>query len=65
MHFLNGLRQESAYNFVVTTGYGVCLRYEGYEDDASHDFWVNFYSDDVHYVGWCASNARPLVPPKC
>jgi len=47
------------------TGYAVCLRYEGYEDDASHDFWISFYSDDVHHVGWCAANARPLVPPKC
>jgi len=47
------------------TGYAVCLRYEGYEDDVSHDFWISFYSDDVHHVGWCAANARPLVPPKC
>jgi len=46
-----------------SAGYAVCLRYEGYEDDASHDFWINFYSDDVHYVGWCAANAQPLVPP--
>jgi len=49
----------------LVTGYAVCLRYEGYEDDASHDFWISFYSDDVHHVGWCAANARPLVPPKC
>lgn len=45
-------------------GYMAKLRYEGYEDDDSHDFWVYLFSDDVHGVGWCASQGNTLVPPK-
>lgn len=45
-------------------GYLAKLRYEGYEEDDSHDFWVYLFSDDVHGVGWCASQGKALVPPK-
>lgn len=46
-------------------GYKALMRYEGYANDPSHDFWVNLCTDEVHPVGWCATSGKPLVPPKC
>lgn len=46
-----------------TVGYNVKLRYEGLEDDASQDFWMNLGSPDIHPIGWCAVNSKLLVPP--
>lgn len=45
-------------------GYKALLRYEGFDDDSSHDFWVNLCSSEVHNVGWCATRGKPLIPPK-
>ena len=50
-------------NFV--SGYKALMRYEGYANDPSHDFWMNLCTQDVHAVGWCAYEGKPLVPPKC
>ncbi|CAF0752991.1 unnamed protein product [Didymodactylos carnosus] len=44
-------------------GYLVLLRYEGYEDDDSHDFWYNLCNKDVHTVGWCGQHGIKLAPP--
>lgn len=49
---------------VKVNGYLAKLRYEGYENDSSHDFWEYIFSDDVHGVGWCASQSKTLVPPR-
>ncbi|XP_073444259.1 MBT domain-containing protein 1 isoform X2 [Dendrobates tinctorius] len=49
---------------VKLAGYNALLRYEGFENDASLDFWCNICSSDVHPVGWCASSGKPLVPPQ-
>ncbi|XP_073540277.1 MBT domain-containing protein 1 [Phyllobates terribilis] len=49
---------------VRLAGYNALLRYEGFENDASLDFWCNICSSDVHPVGWCASSGKPLVPPQ-
>ncbi|XP_073462795.1 MBT domain-containing protein 1 isoform X3 [Aquarana catesbeiana] len=49
---------------VKLAGYNVLLRYEGFENDVSLDFWCNICSNDVHPVGWCASSGKPLVPPQ-
>ncbi len=46
-------------------GYGAQVRYEGYDDDSSHDFMINLGSKDVHPIGWCSANVKPLIPPKC
>uniref|UniRef100_A0A8C9VL60 Mbt domain containing 1 n=1 Tax=Scleropages formosus TaxID=113540 RepID=A0A8C9VL60_SCLFO len=40
------------------------LRYEGFDDDSSRDFWCNLCVPEIHPVGWCASSGKPLVPPK-
>lgn len=44
-------------------GYKAKLRYEGYENDDSHDFWVNLCTTEVHPVGWSAMQGRQLIPP--
>lgn len=45
-------------------GYKALLRYEGFDNDDSHDFWVNLCSSEVHPVGWCATRGKPLIPPR-
>lgn len=45
-------------------GYKALLRYEGFDTDSSHDFWVNLCSSEVHPVGWCATRGKPLIPPR-
>ncbi|XP_077519031.1 MBT domain-containing protein 1-like isoform X2 [Amblyomma americanum] len=49
---------------VKIAGYMAKLRYEGFGMDECKDFWVNLCVDAVHPVGWCASQGKPLVPPK-
>lgn len=50
---------------IKVCGYAAKLRYEGYEDDGSHDFWVYLYNTElIHGVGWSASQGKTLVPPK-
>lgn len=45
-------------------GYKAKLRYEGYENDKMHDFWVNLCTTEVHPVGWSAMQGRQLIPPQ-
>lgn len=44
-------------------GFKARLRYEGYENDEAHDFWVNLCTTEVHPVGWSAMQGRQLIPP--
>lgn len=44
-------------------GFKAKLRYEGYENDEAHDFWVNLCTTEVHPVGWSAMQGRQLIPP--
>lgn len=44
-------------------GYKAKLRYEGYENDDAHDFWINLCTTEVHPVGWSAMQGRQLIPP--
>ncbi|XP_071454837.1 MBT domain-containing protein 1-like isoform X2 [Hetaerina americana] len=46
------------------SGYQVLLRYEGFGQNDSKDFWVSLCSSTVHPVGWCAERGKPLIPPK-
>lgn len=48
---------------VQFAGYYVKLRYLGYDDDASDDFWLPLFSEDVKSIGWCSDNNVALVPP--
>ncbi|XP_065347744.1 polycomb protein Sfmbt isoform X2 [Cloeon dipterum] len=45
-------------------GYKALLRYEGFGQESSKDFWVNLCAATVHPVGWCAGRGKPLIPPK-
>ncbi|CAF1067877.1 unnamed protein product, partial [Didymodactylos carnosus] len=58
--------QAAPKNYFVFTveGYLALLRYEGYEDDSSHDFWCNLCNKDVHTVGWCGQQGIKLAPPR-
>ncbi|XP_054441393.1 MBT domain-containing protein 1 isoform X1 [Pteronotus mesoamericanus] len=49
---------------VKLAGYNALLRYEGFENDSTLDFWCNICSSDIHPVGWCAASGKPLVPPR-
>nr|XP_056712922.1 MBT domain-containing protein 1 isoform X1 [Euleptes europaea] len=49
---------------VKLAGYNALLRYEGFENDSSLDFWCNVCVPDIHPVGWCATSGKPLVPPR-
>lgn len=49
---------------VELAGYFAKLRYAGYGDDDSADFWLHMGDiDAVHEVGWCALNGHPICPP--
>lgn len=50
--------------FCCSAGFKALLRYEGFDNDTSKDFWCNLCIPEVHPVGWCASSNKPLVPPK-
>eukprot|EP00794_Sanderia_malayensis_P006848 gene6848-7617_t len=39
------------------------LRYEGYENDGTDNFWFDVRSKHVHPVGWCYSVQKLLIPP--
>ncbi|XP_028990807.1 lethal(3)malignant brain tumor-like protein 2 isoform X5 [Betta splendens] len=49
---------------VQIAGYKALLRYEGFEDDSSHDFWCSLVSGEVNPIGWCAITSKLLVPPQ-
>uniref|UniRef100_A0A8C1KM65 Mbt domain containing 1 n=1 Tax=Cyprinus carpio TaxID=7962 RepID=A0A8C1KM65_CYPCA len=49
---------------VKLAGFKALLRYEGFDNDSSKDFWRNLCIPEIHPVGWCASSGKPLVPPK-
>jgi hypothetical protein len=50
-------------SIVQIAGYWIKLRYLGYEDDSSQDFWTHFCDSDVHHLGWSTENGHILVPP--
>lgn len=52
------------FSFFALAGFKALLRYEGFDNDNSKDFWCNLCIPEVHPVGWCASSGKPLVPPK-
>ncbi|EEC03788.1 hypothetical protein IscW_ISCW017518, partial [Ixodes scapularis] len=61
-HVLRFVNAKSASETLA--GYMAKLRYEGFGLDDCKDFWVNLCVDQVYPVGWCASQQKPLIPPK-
>lgn len=65
---LEALDRNNPQSFCVATvveilGHRVRIRYDGYGQDDSNDFWCNFQADELYPIGWCAQNAYPLQPP--
>ena len=55
-------------NYCVATivnivSHRICLRYDGFGQDSSHDFWLNFQAEEIFTIGWCAMNNYHLQPP--
>ncbi|XP_022104927.1 scm-like with four MBT domains protein 1 [Acanthaster planci] len=48
---------------VTACGSLLLLRYGGYSNDRSRDFWVDMATGELHPIGWCARNGRSLRPP--
>ncbi|GIX72585.1 scm-like with four MBT domains protein 2, partial [Caerostris extrusa] len=48
---------------IMTCGDLLTLRYLGYGDDRSADFWFNIKTGEFHPIGWCAFNSKKLKPP--
>ena len=40
------------------------LRYDGYDEDSTGDFWCDVASAEIHAIGWCAENGKNLQPPE-
>ncbi|KAM3914499.1 lethal(3)malignant brain tumor-like protein 2 [Leptodactylus fuscus] len=51
-------------SIVRVAGYKALLKYEGFEDDSTHNYWCNLGTVDIHPIGWCAINSKILVPPQ-
>lgn len=49
---------------IKTRGYLVLLRFEGFENDDSADFWINVGTHEIHHVGWCADTGMRFIPPE-
>ncbi|KAH9504832.1 Scm-like with four MBT domains protein 2 [Bulinus truncatus] len=48
---------------VMTCGPLLRLRFEGYKDNSSADFWSDPMTSDIHPIGWCQMNNKSLQPP--
>uniref|UniRef100_A0A8C8F6N1 Lethal(3)malignant brain tumor-like protein 2 n=1 Tax=Oncorhynchus tshawytscha TaxID=74940 RepID=A0A8C8F6N1_ONCTS len=51
-------------SIIQLAGYKARLRYEGFEEDSSQDFWCSLGSGDMYPIGWCAMTGKLLVPPQ-
>ncbi|CAH1784251.1 unnamed protein product [Owenia fusiformis] len=49
---------------VMTCNQLLRLRYDGYGEDSSADFWCDIQTSDIHPIGWCAQNGKSLQPPE-
>ncbi|XP_021367553.1 scm-like with four MBT domains protein 1 isoform X2 [Mizuhopecten yessoensis] len=49
---------------IMTCGPLLRLRYDGYEEDTSADFWCDLMTSEIHPIGWCAQNNQILQPPE-
>ena len=44
-------------------GHRLCIRYDGFGEDATNDIWFNFQAEELYPIGWCASHGYSLQPP--
>ncbi len=50
-------------SIVMSCGQLLRLRYEGYDNNSSADFWCDVNSQTVYPLGWCQRNGQTLSPP--
>ena len=72
--FVKGMRVEVANkstpgtywvaSVIITCGPLLRLRYEGYEEDGSEDFWCDLSTCEIYPIGWCGENGQSLLPPE-
>lgn len=62
--FCNTILKVSTILSLLLPGYKALLRYEGFEQDGSCDFWCSLVSGELHPIGWCAMTGKLLVPPQ-
>ncbi|XP_060607615.1 scm-like with four MBT domains protein 1 [Ruditapes philippinarum] len=48
---------------LMTCGPLLRLRYDGYGEESSGDFWCDLNTTDIHPIGWSAQNGKNLQPP--
>jgi len=51
-------------SIVMTCGQLLRLRFDGYENDSSADFWADLATCEVHTLGWCRENGKTFAPPE-
>lgn len=49
---------------VMASGPLLLLRFDGYDNDRSGDFWLNASSQLLQPIGWCAKTHNLLIPPE-
>jgi hypothetical protein len=49
---------------VMAAGQLLRLRYEGFNEDSAHDFWLDACAADLHQLGWCQANDKQYSPPE-
>lgn len=49
---------------VNEAGFYLQLRFEGFGDDDSNDFWVHILDPNLHQIGYSKSENKHLLPPK-
>ncbi|XP_067140788.1 scm-like with four MBT domains protein 2 [Centruroides vittatus] len=49
---------------IMTCGPLLTLRYLGFGEDRSKDFWYDVNNNEVHPPGWCVKNNMELSPPE-
>ncbi|KAL5013685.1 hypothetical protein ScPMuIL_007955 [Solemya velum] len=48
---------------IITCGPLLRLRFDGYDENSSADFWCDILTSEIHTIGWCAQNGKTLQPP--
>ncbi|ELU04767.1 hypothetical protein CAPTEDRAFT_148410 [Capitella teleta] len=49
---------------MMAAGQLLRLRFEGFQDNSTCDFWLDACASDLHPVGWCRSNEKKYSPPQ-
>ena len=51
-------------SIITTCGQLLLLRYEGYQDNRSADFWCDIMTADLHPLGWSRQHGKTMRAPE-